>query len=50
MIIRLDQQNEEQAKQILHIQLAAYQREAEQIGYQRFTTLKTNGQRHYENR
>ncbi|MDM5298625.1 GNAT family N-acetyltransferase [Bacillus pumilus] len=40
MIIRLDQQNKEQAKQILHIQLAAYQREAEQIGYQDLPPLK----------
>ncbi|MGG0689109.1 GNAT family N-acetyltransferase [Bacillus safensis] len=40
MIIRLDQKNEEQAKELLHIQLAAYQREAEQIGYQDLPPLK----------
>ncbi|KPN15502.1 hypothetical protein AKG37_01405 [Bacillus australimaris] len=40
MIIRLDQKNKEQAKQLLHIQLAAYQREAEQIGYQDLPPLK----------
>jgi len=40
MIIRLDQKNKEQAKKLLHIQLAAYQREAEQIGYQDLPPLK----------
>ncbi|WP_226568250.1 GNAT family N-acetyltransferase [Bacillus stratosphericus] len=40
MISQLDQKNKEQAKQILHIQLAAYQREAEQIGYQYLPPLK----------
>ncbi|QGX65568.1 GNAT family N-acetyltransferase [Bacillus sp. ms-22] len=40
MIIQLDQKNKEQAKQILHIQLAAYQMEAEQIGYQDLPPLK----------
>ncbi|GLF91312.1 UPF0157 protein YqkA [Bacillus safensis] len=40
MIIRLDQKNKEQAKELLHIQLAAYQREAEQIGYHDLPPLK----------
>mgnify|MGYP002655977369 CR=1 FL=1 len=40
MIIKLNQKNKEQAKQVLRIQLAAYQREANQIGYQELPPLK----------
>ncbi|MCC9087678.1 MULTISPECIES: bifunctional GNAT family N-acetyltransferase/GrpB family protein [Bacillus] len=40
MIVNLDQTKGEVAKQILHIQLAAYQQEAEQIGYADLPPLK----------
>lgn len=40
MIVNLDQTISDVAKQILHIQLAAYQQEAEQIGYADLPPLK----------
>ncbi|MBD3858746.1 GNAT family N-acetyltransferase [Bacillus sp. 28A-2] len=40
MIVNLDQTKGDVAKQILHIQLAAYQQEAEQIGYADLPPLK----------
>lgn len=40
MIVNLDQTIRDVAKQILHIQLAAYQQEAEQIGYADLPPLK----------
>lgn len=40
MIVNLDQTIGDVAKQILHIQLAAYQQEAEQIGYADLPPLK----------
>ena len=40
MIVYLDHTISDVAKQILHIQLAAYQQEAEQIGYADLPPLK----------
>ncbi|WP_236639005.1 hypothetical protein [Bacillus pumilus] len=45
MIVNLDQTIGDVAKQILHIQLAAYQQEAEQIGYADLPPLKETNSR-----